>query len=265
MIPMARSRPSQVTQDSARAREAPTLVTEGVAVDLRDSTEIPDPEEFLRALRTDYDRHVDIRTLRDHVLEQPHASTPEYRVLFGLLFRISTGYYQLVLPPESPLRELVMRLSHESAATGLTGRDKTLDRVTRRFWWRGVRRDVERWVASCETCQVVKPRSSYPDGLLQSHVVPERLWQVVSVDFITGLPTTDRHYDCIVTFTDKLSKMVHLVPLRFGDTTAESVARVYFDHVWEYHHGAPMKIVSDRDLGSRTPSGRSCSVLWESA
>ncbi|KAK3251114.1 hypothetical protein CYMTET_39538 [Cymbomonas tetramitiformis] len=94
------------------------------------------------------------------------------------------------------------------------------------------------------TCQSVRPRNSYPDGLLNPHTIPTRLWQVVSVDFVTGLPVTARNHDAFATFTCKLSKMVHIVPMNFQDSSAEVVARMYFDHIWKYH-GTPMKIVSD--------------------
>ncbi|KAK3287717.1 hypothetical protein CYMTET_4792 [Cymbomonas tetramitiformis] len=40
--------------------------------------------------------------------------------------------------------------------------------------------------------------------------------------------------------------MVHIIPLNFQDSSAEVIARIYFDHIWKLH-GAPMKIVSDRD------------------
>ena len=76
--------------------------------------------------------------------------------------------------------------------------------------------------------------------------VPVRLWQVVSIDFVTGLPRTERGYDASATFTDKLSKMVHVVPMLYAVSSAAQVARMYFDQVWRLH-GAPMKIVCDRD------------------
>ncbi|KAK3252891.1 hypothetical protein CYMTET_37852 [Cymbomonas tetramitiformis] len=40
--------------------------------------------------------------------------------------------------------------------------------------------------------------------------------------------------------------MVHIIPLNFQDSSAEVIARIYFDHIWKLH-GTPMKIVSDRD------------------
>ena len=151
-----------------------------------------------------------------------------------------------MLGEDSPLREVVFWHAHDSQAAGHAGRDKTLERVLRRFWWKGATDDVGAWVASCATCQAVRPRPSYPDGMLNPHSIPTRLWQVVSVDFVTGLPLTDRGNDAFVAFTCKLSKMVHVVPMNFGDSSAVTVARIYFDTVWRLH-GAPMKIVSDRD------------------
>ncbi|KAK3264125.1 hypothetical protein CYMTET_27115 [Cymbomonas tetramitiformis] len=106
--------------------------------------------------------------------------------------------------------------------------------------------DVGTWVASCAVCQSVRPRGTYPDGLLNPHSIPNRPWQDVAVDFVTGLPVSERGNDAFVAFTCKLTKMVHVVPMNFGDSSAAVVARIYFDSVWRLH-GAPMKIVSDRD------------------
>eukprot|EP00854_Cymbomonas_tetramitiformis_P011813 gene11813-biopygen12132 len=110
----------------------------------------------------------------------------------------------------------------------------------------GATEDVGAWMSSCPTCQAVRPRSSYPDGMLNPRAIPARRWQDVSVDFVTGLPLTDRGNDAFIAFTCKLSKMVHVVPMNFGDSSAATVARIYFDSVWRLH-GAPMKIISDRD------------------
>eukprot|EP00854_Cymbomonas_tetramitiformis_P028408 gene28408-biopygen29502 len=105
--------------------------------------------------------------------------------------------------------------------------------------------DVTEWVKSCVSCQQTRPRQGYPTGLLHPHTVPSRLWQVVSIDFVTGLPHTDRGVNAFVTFTDKLSKMVHVTPMTYDDSSAETVVRLYMDTVWRLH-GAPMKIVCVR-------------------
>eukprot|EP00854_Cymbomonas_tetramitiformis_P002724 gene2724-biopygen2663 len=106
--------------------------------------------------------------------------------------------------------------------------------------------DVAEWVKTCVTCQQTQPRQGYPMGLLQPHRVPSRLWEVVSIDFVTGLPMTQWGVNAFATFTCKLSKMVHVVPMTYNGNSVEVVVRLFMDTIWRLH-GAPMKIVCDRD------------------
>eukprot|EP00854_Cymbomonas_tetramitiformis_P018101 gene18101-biopygen18674 len=227
-------------------RSAHPVLRRGDAAGFRDA---PDPQtdtKFVKVLKAEYTRSGPLQVLRDRVLEAPHGCTRDFRLVGGVLWRTCAGRYQLVLGDDSPLREVVIRQAHESVSAGHTGRHKTLERVLRRFWWKNAEADVGDWVASCTVCQSVKPRPGFPDGVLNPHTIPSRLWQDVSVDFVTGLPVSERGNDAFVAFTCKLSKMVHVVPMNFGDSSAATVARIYFDSVWRLH-GAPMKIVSDRD------------------
>ncbi|KAK3269130.1 hypothetical protein CYMTET_22395 [Cymbomonas tetramitiformis] len=225
---------------------APEIILKGEAARLRDlSTEVSSGQ-FLKALRAEYLRPGPLKDLKEEISNAPHQRTRDFCITGNVLWRICAGRYQLVLGEDSPLREIVLQDAHASVSSGHAGRDKTLERVLRRFWWKRATEDVGRWVASCNTCQSVRPRNCYPDGLLNPHTIPTRLWQVVSVDFVTGLPVTARNHDAFATFTCKLSKMVHVVPMNFQDSSAEMIARMYFDHIWKYH-GTPMKIVSDRN------------------
>ena len=65
------------------------------------------------------------------------------------------------------------------------------------------------------------------------------------MDFITGL-LKSRGYDTILTVTDRLTKMVHLIPT-VKNATARDIAKLIFRHVIR-HHGIPKSIVSDRDV-----------------
>ena len=82
-------------------------------------------------------------------------------------------------------------------------------------------------------------------GLLQPLPVPTRPWQPISMDFITGLPTSGEGYDAVYTFVDRLTKYVHLVPVR-STFDAEGTARVYINSVFRLH-GLSRSIVPDRD------------------
>ncbi|CAI7917591.1 unnamed protein product, partial [Closterium sp. NIES-54] len=75
--------------------------------------------------------------------------------------------------------------------------------------------------------------------------VPEQPWQVVSLDFITGLPSTSRGHDSILVVIDKFSKMGHFIPTN-ATATAKATARLLFDHIITIH-GIPATLISNRD------------------
>ena len=170
----------------------------------------------------------------------------EFKIVGGLIWRTSTGSYQLVIPNSIMLKEWVLHASHDDPLCGHLGKDKTLERVQRRFWWRGMAKDVTEWCKCCGTCQMTKSRRHKPYSQLHPLPIPEKRWQVVSLDFVTGLDPSPEGYDALAIFTDKLSKMVHIAPYQFGDSKSETTAQLYIDHVWKLH-GAPMQIVCDRD------------------
>ena len=89
----------------------------------------------------------------------------------------------------------------------------------------------------------MKNRAEMPAGKLRPNQVPERLWQHISVDFITKLPVSKGH-DSILVVCDRFSKMSHFV-VTTEKTTAEELARLFRDNVWKLH-GLPKSVISNR-------------------
>jgi hypothetical protein len=167
-------------------------------------------------------------------------------VVGDVLWRVTDGHYQLVVPADRGLRELILKECHDNPASGHLGQAKTFERVYRRFYWDGMRAEVKNYVIGCNRCQLTKVGGQKPKGYLHSIEPPTRCWSSISMDFVTGLALTARGYDAVVTFTDKFSKMVHLIPLKFNQSGAPQVARIFVDQIWRLH-GAPLEILSDRD------------------
>ncbi|POM80923.1 Pol protein [Phytophthora palmivora] len=67
----------------------------------------------------------------------------------------------------------------------------------------------------------------------------------MSLDFVFGLPADDKGNTGILVFVCRLSKMVHLAPVR-DNVTGKQAAQLFLDSVFRYH-GRPETIVSDRD------------------
>ena len=147
--------------------------------------------------------------------------------------------------PASPLRTQLLYEAHDAASSAHLGRDKTLERLQRHFYWPQMYKTVHEYVRTCDQCQRSKATNQSPPGLLQPLPIPQRNWDCVSLDFIGPLPKTSNGYDMIMTVVDKLSKMIHIIPTT-SSATAPDTAQLFFSHVFK-HHGLPSSVISDRD------------------
>jgi len=104
--------------------------------------------------------------------------------------------------------------------------------------------DVWSFMRQCTTCLQEKlDRAKYP-GLLQPLPVSSNSWEIISMDFIEGLPVS-RSANAILVVVDKFSKFSHFIALRHP-FTAQTVAQLFLDNVFRLH-GLPKSIISDRD------------------
>ena len=65
------------------------------------------------------------------------------------------------------------------------------------------------------------------------------------MDFVTGLPRTQRQHDAIWVIVDRLTKSVDFLPINVEDSL-EKLAQLYVDEIVRLY-GVPVSIVSDRD------------------
>jgi hypothetical protein len=86
---------------------------------------------------------------------------------------------------------------------------KTEDVLVAHFFWPRMQRDVERFVACYTTCQKAKSHLN-PHGLYVPLPVPSIPWEDISMDFVLGLPRTQKGRDIIFVVVDQFSKMTHL-------------------------------------------------------
>ena len=107
-----------------------------------------------------------------------------------------------------------------------------------------MRRDVERFVSRCTTCQKAKSRLN-PHGLYMPLPVPSVPWEDISMDFVVGLPHTRKGRDSIFVVVDRFSKMAHFIPCHKIDD-ATNIVVLFFREIVRLH-GVPNTIVSDRD------------------
>jgi len=130
-----------------------------------------------------------------------------------------------------------------TTAAGYGGKWKTVELVTRNYWWPGVTRNVGKYVEGCDLCQRMKNRTEELAGKMKLSEVPKKPWSHLTVDFITKLPVVAEK-DVVLVVCDRLSKMTHFVATTEG-TSVEGLARLFWDNVWKLHE-LPESVVSDR-------------------
>ena len=153
-------------------------------------------------------------------------------------------YYQGKLyVPEGNIRLDVLKACHDSRLAGHFGQRKTLELLTRSFWWPAMESSVKNYCETCNICLGSKSSRHQPYGLLMPLQTPERPWSSISMDFIVELPESAR-MTTIFVVVDRFTKMVHFVPTE-GLSTAEETAEIFINHILRLH-GIPTEIVSDR-------------------
>ena len=82
------------------------------------------------------------------------------------------------------------------------------------YWWMKMKKEIAAYVARCDTCCRVKALHMKPTGLLQPLSTPNWKWDDISMDFIIGLPTTQKGNDSIWVIVDHLTKLAHFLPVK---------------------------------------------------
>ena len=150
----------------------------------------------------------------------------------------------IVIPDVPGLRRSIMHELHCSPYAGHVGMNKTVQLISKYFYWPNMQQDINPYVRGCELCQRNKSASGKTAGKLQPLPVPEQIWEDISMDFVGPLPVTKRKHDFILVVVDRLSKMAHFLPCK-STIDGPGTARLFIDRIWSLH-GLPKSIVTDR-------------------
>jgi len=83
---------------------------------------------------------------------------------------------------------LILQEFHSSRIGGRAGFLWTYTRIASSFAWQGMHYDVRAWVHACQVCQHAKHVQTSPARLLSPLPVPNKVWEDIAMDFITGYP-----------------------------------------------------------------------------
>ena len=149
----------------------------------------------------------------------------EWSVQDGLLY----FHGRIYVPLTSDLCRHIVSIAHDTWIAGHAGRFKTLELVSRNYWWPNMSWYIGRYVATCDLCLQTKVQHQKPTGKLQPLPVPEECWDIMSVDFIVELPESGG-YDAIMVVVDSVGKHAHFMET-VTMITAAGAANLYLRHV----------------------------------
>src|SRR3954451_20704762 len=93
--------------------------------------------------------------------------------------------------------------------------------------------------------------------MLQPLPIPDKKWNVVTMDFITQLPLTKNGHDMIFVIVDKLSKTIKAIPT-ITTVIVPEVADLFFQYIFQ-HFNLPSVIISDHNTHF---TGKFWQMLW---
>jgi hypothetical protein len=176
----------------------------------------------------------------------------DYLIQDGLLFK---GNQLCIL--KGSMRENLLKEKHNRGLVGHFGHDEKFVQLNNLYYCPGMRKNVNKFVNKCIISQHAKGKRQNT-GLYQPLPVPERPWDAVSMDFLLGLPRTQRGCDSIFVVVDRFSKMEHFI---LGQKTSDAthIANLCFKEVVRLND-LPKSIVSDKDTKF---VGHFWRILWE--
>ncbi len=108
-----------------------------------------------------------------------------------------------------------------------------------------MKRGITEFVTKYLTYEKVKAEHQVPAEPLNPLPIPQWKWERITMDFIIGLPRSQKNHDTVWVIMDRLTKSAYFLPARM-DYSLDRFAELYINKVVRLH-GVPVSIVSDRD------------------
>ena len=147
---------------------------------------------------------------------------------------------RLVIPRN--IRGKILQICHDSPLSGHAGIDKTLARVTSRFFWPSLRTDVTKHVNQCVSCAQRKTSPHLRPAPLMKFQTPRQPFERIAMDVVGPLVTTNNGYKYILTVQDAATRYLEAFPMK--NSTAETVAKHFIKGII-LKHGTPRQLLTD--------------------
>ncbi|MCP5016830.1 MAG: transposase family protein, partial [Ketobacter sp.] len=144
------------------------------------------------------------------------------------------------IPPK--LRKDILTYFHTSLSTNHQGGERMRFLMAGKVYWKGMIRDIRRFVSGCDTCYLSKQTPNRREGYMNQFITTKP-FEIVHMDIVGPLPRTKSGNRYILTMMDRYSRMVKCICLPI--ITASAIASAVRNH-WLLNFGTPEYLLSDR-------------------
>jgi len=219
------------------------------------------PEAFIRVFDADSEgslesRIVQTQRLHPEAMKKLESNSLARRVDTILGPHWTDGEGRLVVPPDDHIRREIVRDWHDHRGAGHPGRDETIRKIQRQYFWPGGKTWIAQYVKGCAVCQQNKNVTHKMRTPLYKITVPDNAppFTQIAMDLITGLPKS-RGFDSILTIVDHGCSQGAIFLPCLSTITGPQIAQLYYRHVYPWF-GLPSRIISDRDPRFTSHFGR---------
>ncbi|KAI7951607.1 hypothetical protein MJO28_007291 [Puccinia striiformis f. sp. tritici] len=157
---------------------------------------------FYDLVRQSYSNNCDLNTLISILQTDKHspelvASLPKdlskyyqlgkFSLFDGLLYFRHLHSSVIVLNHKSHILS-ILNECHDNISSGHLSEERTVEKIKQTAWWIDWKNQVHSYCKSCDTCQKSNKQTGTRFGLLQKISEPTARWEIINMDFVTGLP-----------------------------------------------------------------------------
>lgn len=148
----------------------------------------------------------------------------------------------IIIHDENERTKIIQKYHENALVGGHTGRNRLYAKIKAKYHWKGIARDISKYIKSCHSCQISKPKTYNVEPLTitqTSHKAGDR----IIIDTIGPLRKSDNQNQYALTIVCDLTKFLVMIPLK--NKEAISIAKALFEN-FILTFGPPSSILSDR-------------------
>src|SRR5688572_11700248 len=172
-------------------------------------------------------------------LDELSKESENFEVKYGMLYQKKTNEKSLRVLKRDEI-DSVLFMIHNHPTGGHFGKNATYNKISTRFWWKGMYKDIENYIKTCDACQ--RRGNKGGKGYLNPIKVGKP-FERIGIDFVRPLEKTKNGNRYILVVTDYLTKWPEAKPIK--EATSENVVQFIYERII-CRHGCAKIILSDR-------------------